>query len=281
MKVLLASLIAFCFLTCNHKAEKEPGQTTKEDSIKSEINIPEHRDSLKPVIIENGQTLFIDSALLTHLFLYYSYDNQGRMVPELKMYAIHNPYDYISYKKGYYQYFLRDNSAYSFSDTIILTGVADGEMGSSVLTVWKKEGEKFRYIAVSDHSLLTYAHVDSVFNLGRNKYLLVGMTEWGDQGDNAGSIWFAIWELPGSFKMIFFDKWSTAYNEDKYYSYNYTFKDNIISLEKLVVTYKNNEHCISKMHTDFKISKKLINIDLTKTDKIADFNSYEDVGEQM
>lgn len=259
------------------------------DSLRDEGNSPvQRRDTLKPVKLEDGQALIVDSAHMIRigyepiqqpLIMYFAYDEQHRFLPGLKMYAIYNGYDYIDHQEGFYDFCAVQNSAYSFSDTLIVTGGAEGEMGSSILTVWKKEGAKYRFISALEKSLVNYAHVDSVINLGKNKYLLAGMTEWGDAGDGAGSIWFAVWELPGSFRMIYYDKWFVGFNEDKQYSYNYSVKNNSISLEKLVVNYKTSEH-YPKIHTDWKVTKTIINIDLSSTiDKTADFNSYEDVGE--
>lgn len=247
--------------------------------ITNEVNSQVQRDTLKPVKLEKGKELLLDSTQLSHLLLYFAFDEQRRVIPEIQMYAFYKPYGNILDQKGYRLYFLYDNLAYSFSDTLIISGLEDGESGSTLLTIWKKAGDKYRFISVLDKSLATDAHVDSVFNLGRNKYLLAGLTEWGDAGDGAGSIWFAVWELPGSFKMIYYDKWFVANNDNKQYSYNYTFDNELlqISLEKLVVHYKNSGSFVSNKHTDWKASKSIINVNLSsKTDLTSDFNNYSD-----
>ncbi len=259
MKLFPVCLIALSLLSCNQVVEKEPTTVKKADTIIHQTNNQSHSDTLKPLKLQNESELLLDSAQLTNLVLCFNYDDQFRIIPEIKMYAIRQPYDHFSYQKEYFYYSISGETAYSISDTLIISGMAEGESGSTILTAWKKEGDKYRFISVMEKSLKTYGYIDSVFNLVKNKYLIAGMTEWADGGDGAGSIWFAVWELPASFRMIYYDKWSATIDDGKRYSYNYSFHDNWINLEKLVVNYKiTDDYQSSNFHTDWKATKSII-----------------------
>lgn len=137
MKALLFTLLVIPILSCNQVGEKEP-QITKADSIANTEKILVQTDTVELIKFEKGKELVLDSAQMRNIMLYVAYAKEH--LPEIKMYAF---YDYKKViprrpdENGLY--FLRDNSVYAFSDTLIYSGLADGELGSSLLTVWKKQ----------------------------------------------------------------------------------------------------------------------------------------------
>jgi hypothetical protein len=223
-------------------------------------------DTIKPITI-GVHSLEIDTIDLENLLVYIPLE-KSKTGYQIEKYAIWNPSCIIPFNTKYFICYINRTHEFIISDTLVEPVLYESESGSTGFTIWKLSGGKFRLICLLDDFIPNYAKVDSVFSLAKGKYLLTGTTGWGDQGDNCGSFWVAVWEFPRSYRMIYSDKWYTPYSEsdcDEYsYTYSFSKKEMSIKLNKIKETFDCDNYPAKRL----KRVEKDIFIDLNKCLKL-------------
>jgi hypothetical protein len=149
-----------------------------------------------------------------------------------------------------------------FQDYEIVIIPDDGFEGiSHIVTIWKKDNKIYSLKFILDkllHEAIGGVDIDTIFEIDKNRNLIIGTSFGGDAGDTWGSAWVGVWELPRSLKVVFREFWIDSL--DKHTKIEYS----LLNRKEIAVTEKSFEEEWRDgnfVKLDSSVTRKIILID--------------------